>query len=173
MLLFLGGPDGPTGKGTQQFDQRDVGSAPGKDHDFGAAARLADLNGDHMADLTVSTPGFDDVRSSAWLLPGSPDGLSTEGVAQLRETSFADTKDRLTRSPLRQLPPRPRGAPHRDRRGQPEGARRQLKSLPWKDVLAQPRRRSPPDGSEPHLNAGNLAIVGDCRHACLTQVSQR
>ncbi|MFF3248747.1 VCBS repeat-containing protein [Streptomyces sp. NPDC002870] len=95
VLLFQGGPHGLTGKGARQLDQRDVHAIPDKDDNFGESVLLTDMNGDHKADLTVSAPGDDKGRSSAWLLPGSADGLSTQGVTHLPGTSFADPKGDL------------------------------------------------------------------------------
>ncbi|WP_276147158.1 FG-GAP and VCBS repeat-containing protein [Streptomyces sporangiiformans] len=92
VLLFLGARHGLTGRGARVFDERDVHGVPGRDHAFGQAVGLTDLDGDHRADLVVSAPGDDTSPSSAWLLPGAADGLSTRGVTRLHGSSFADAK---------------------------------------------------------------------------------
>lgn len=91
VLLLLGGPDGPTGKGAQAVDAGDIGGRKSARAGFGFAVRLVDLDGDHRADLTVAAPGDNNVRSDAWLLPGTDRGLSTDGVTRLYGDSFERT----------------------------------------------------------------------------------
>ncbi|RAJ82530.1 MULTISPECIES: VCBS repeat-containing protein [unclassified Streptomyces] len=88
VMLLLGGPDGLTGEGAQVVDAGDIGGDRRTRGAFGLSVRLVDMNGDHRADLTVTAPGDDEVRSSAWVLPGTGHGLSTDGVTRLDGDSF-------------------------------------------------------------------------------------
>ncbi|WP_161166060.1 FG-GAP and VCBS repeat-containing protein [Streptomyces sp. SID5910] len=92
-VLFLpGGPDGLTGKGARLWEGDDLGAHPGGDADFGASVALTDLDGDGRADLVVAAPGSDTVDGAAYLLPGTADGPSTEGVTRLSADTFDDTE---------------------------------------------------------------------------------
>ncbi|GAA1086784.1 hypothetical protein GCM10009579_04530 [Streptomyces javensis] len=57
----------------------------------GMPVRRVDMDGDHRADLTVAAPGDDRVRSSAWLLPGTDQGLSDDGGTRPYGDSFERT----------------------------------------------------------------------------------
>ncbi|WP_328499998.1 VCBS repeat-containing protein [Streptomyces sp. NBC_00457] len=92
VLLFLGGRQGLTGRSARVLDESDVRGVPGSNHAFGQAVGLTDLDGDHRAELVVSAPGDDTAPSSAWLLPGSADGPSTQGVTRLHASSFGDAE---------------------------------------------------------------------------------
>lgn len=91
VLLLLGGPNGLTGQGARVMDVGDIGGKNSAPAAFGMSVRLVDMDGDHRADLTVAAPGDDRVRSSAWLLPGTDQGLSTGGVTRLYGDSFERT----------------------------------------------------------------------------------
>ncbi|MFF1357291.1 FG-GAP repeat domain-containing protein [Streptomyces sp. NPDC058297] len=91
VLLLLGGPNGLTGKGTRVIDAGDIGGKKSARATFGMSVRLVDMDGDQRADLTVAAPGDDKIRSSAWLLPGTGQGLSTGGVTRLYGDSFERT----------------------------------------------------------------------------------
>ncbi|AGP61506.1 hypothetical protein M271_50755 [Streptomyces rapamycinicus NRRL 5491] len=91
VLLLLGGPNGLTGKGAQAIDAGDIGGKKNARATFGMSVRLVDMDGDHRTDLTVAAPGDDTMRSSAWLLPGTDQGLSTGGVTRLYGDSFERT----------------------------------------------------------------------------------
>ncbi|MFF2205579.1 FG-GAP repeat domain-containing protein [Streptomyces sp. NPDC058145] len=91
VLFLLGGPHGPTGAGAQIIDVGDIGGKKSARAAFGMSVRLVDMDGDHRADLTVAAPGDDKIRSSAWLLPGADQGLSTVGVTRLYGDSFERT----------------------------------------------------------------------------------
>lgn len=96
VLLLLGGPNGLTGEGAQVLDAGDIGGRKNARATFGMSVRLVDMDGDHRADLTVAAPGDDEVRSSAWVLPGTVHGLSTGGVTRLYGDGFErDGKLRL------------------------------------------------------------------------------
>lgn len=88
VLLLMGGPRGLTGGGAQVIDAGDIGGRKSARATFGFSVRLVDMDGDHRADLTVAAPGDNKVRSSAWLLPGTDQGLSTGGVTRLYSDSF-------------------------------------------------------------------------------------
>ncbi|WP_240330457.1 FG-GAP repeat protein [Streptomyces sp. CB09001] len=90
VLFLAGGPEGLSGAGARLFDGRDLGAAPGGDADFGAAVGLTDLDGDGLADLVVTAPGSGTVDSVTWLLSGTTDGPSAEGVARLSADTFED-----------------------------------------------------------------------------------
>ncbi|MFC5787523.1 FG-GAP repeat domain-containing protein [Streptomyces aureus] len=91
VLLLLGGPNGLTGEGARAIDAGDIGGKKSARATFGMSVRLVDMDGDHRADLTVAAPGDDKIRSSAWLLPGTGQGLSTRGVTRLYGDSFERT----------------------------------------------------------------------------------
>ncbi|MFG2594923.1 VCBS repeat-containing protein [Streptomyces sp. NPDC048462] len=91
VLLLLGGPNGLTGEGAQVVDAGDIGGRKSARATFGMSVRLTDMDGDHRADLTVAAPGDDKVRSSAWVLPGTRHGLSTDGVTRLYGDTFEST----------------------------------------------------------------------------------
>ena len=88
VLFLLGGPNGLTGEGARVIDAGDIGGKKSVRSAFGSAVRLVDMDDDHRADLTVAAPGDDRIPSSAWLLPGTGQGLSTEGVTRLYGDSF-------------------------------------------------------------------------------------
>ncbi|MFG3250694.1 FG-GAP-like repeat-containing protein [Streptomyces sp. NPDC048187] len=92
VLFLAGGPDGLTGEGARLFDGDDLGAAPGGDADFGSAVGLTDLDGDGHADLVVTAPGSDTVDGVAYLLRGTADGPTTEGVIRLSGDAFDDTE---------------------------------------------------------------------------------
>ncbi|MFG3157593.1 VCBS repeat-containing protein [Streptomyces sp. NPDC048219] len=92
VLFLAGGPDGLSGEGARLFDGDDLGAAPGGDADFGGAVGLTDLDGDGRADLVVTAPGSDTVDGVAYLLRGTADGPSTEGVTRLSGDVFDDTE---------------------------------------------------------------------------------
>ncbi|MFD3558165.1 integrin alpha [Streptomyces sp. NPDC058686] len=91
VLLLLSGPNGLTGKGARVIDAGDIGGKKSARATFGMSVRLVDMDGDHRADLTVAAPGDDRIRSSAWLLRGTDQGLSTGGVTRLYGDSFERT----------------------------------------------------------------------------------
>ncbi|CAM5469443.1 VCBS repeat-containing protein (Fragment) OS=Streptomyces rochei OX=1928 GN=G3I25_10145 PE=4 SV=1 [Streptomyces rochei] len=89
VLFLAGGPEGPTGEGARVFEGGDL---PGS-HEragFGAEVALSDLDGDHRAELVVAEPGGDTADGSVWLLPGTDDGPSAEGVTRLSGDTFED-----------------------------------------------------------------------------------
>ncbi|TDT32233.1 FG-GAP repeat protein [Streptomyces sp. BK208] len=92
VLFLAGGPDGLSGAGARLFDGDDLGAAPGGDADFGSAVGLTDLDGDGHADLVVTAPGSDTVDGVAYLLRGTADGPSIEGVTRLSGDAFDDTE---------------------------------------------------------------------------------
>ncbi|MEV1238653.1 FG-GAP-like repeat-containing protein [Nonomuraea sp. NPDC049750] len=83
VLLLRGGKSGPAG--ARLFTQASPG-VPGTAEDgdrFGASVSLRDLNGDGRADLGVGAPGEDGTvvkTGAAWVLPGSPGGLTTDSA---------------------------------------------------------------------------------------------
>ncbi len=91
VLLLRGGPNGLTGEGAQAVDAGDIGGRKSARATFGMAVRLVDMDGDHRADLTVAAPGDNKVRSAAWVLPGTAEGLSTGGVTRLYGDAFEPT----------------------------------------------------------------------------------
>ncbi|WP_235216398.1 VCBS repeat-containing protein [Streptomyces toyocaensis] len=88
VLFFPGGKNGLTGRGARAFDERDVHGFANSGHNFGRAARLTDMDGDHRADLVVTAPGNWEAPGSAWMLPGSAAGPLPQGITQLHEGTF-------------------------------------------------------------------------------------
>ncbi|WKX69300.1 FG-GAP and VCBS repeat-containing protein [Streptomyces sp. XD-27] len=98
--LLKGSASGVTGAGAQSFTQ-DTAGVPGAAESadrFGYAVRLADLNGDSRADLTVAAQGedvFDDgvhhSDGADWVLRGSGSGLTTSGAMTFNEKAFGLT----------------------------------------------------------------------------------
>ncbi|MDN3245636.1 VCBS repeat-containing protein [Streptomyces sp. ZSW22] len=92
VLFLAGGPDGLTGEGARVFEG---GTFPGSGErtGFGSEVALTDLDGDRRAELVVAELGGDTTDGSAWLLPGTGDGPSAEGVVRLYGETFDDSED--------------------------------------------------------------------------------
>ncbi len=79
VTVLRGSAAGLTGTGAQSFNQATAG-VPGTAEDtdrFGASVRLADLNGDRRADLSVGADGEDAGDGAYWVLRGSSAGVTT------------------------------------------------------------------------------------------------
>ncbi|MFF7970697.1 FG-GAP-like repeat-containing protein [Streptomyces sp. NPDC007905] len=82
VTALRGSASGLTGTGAQSFSQATPG-VPGtaEDNDrFGSAVRLADLDGDGHADLSVGADGENGGDGAAWSLRGSASGVRTAGA---------------------------------------------------------------------------------------------
>ncbi|MDH6229059.1 MULTISPECIES: FG-GAP-like repeat-containing protein [Streptomyces] len=82
VLVFRGTPVGLSTSDVKSFHQ-DTAGVPGANEDndhFGSSVRLADLNGDHHADLSVGADGENGAMGAVWSLPGSSSGLTTKNA---------------------------------------------------------------------------------------------
>ncbi|MDT0380629.1 FG-GAP and VCBS repeat-containing protein [Streptomyces sp. DSM 42041] len=81
-VVLKGGPKGLSGKGAQAMSQSFAGvpGAAEADDRFGGAVRLRDFDGDGFADLAVTAPDENDGSGAVWSFPGSPAGVTTDGV---------------------------------------------------------------------------------------------
>lgn len=94
-VVLKGTPIGLTGAGAQVFHQTIVG-VPGTAETgdwFGSAVRVADIDGDGAADVTVAAKGEDVLTGSTrdggdWVLRGSATGPTTSGATSFDATSF-------------------------------------------------------------------------------------
>ncbi|RPE42247.1 FG-GAP repeat protein [Streptomyces sp. Ag109_O5-1] len=89
VTLLRGSAAGLTGVGATRYTQNTPG-VPDSDENtdlFGSAVRLADLNGDHRADLAVGAQHENGGRGAVWSLRGSSSGLTTTGVVSFGATS--------------------------------------------------------------------------------------
>ncbi|MFD9096147.1 FG-GAP repeat protein [Streptomyces collinus] len=82
VTVLRGTPTGLTGTGARSFSQATTGvpgTAEDDDH-FGSAVRLADLDGDGHADLSVGAAGENGGDGAVWSLRGSGSGVRTTGA---------------------------------------------------------------------------------------------
>ncbi|MFE5212902.1 FG-GAP-like repeat-containing protein [Streptomyces sp. NPDC056600] len=79
VLVFRGSPTGLSTSDAEVYHQ-DTAGVPGANEDddhFGSAVRLADLNGDRHADLSVGAGDENGGAGAVWNLRGSSSGLTT------------------------------------------------------------------------------------------------
>ncbi|WP_338897034.1 FG-GAP and VCBS repeat-containing protein [Streptomyces sp. TG1A-60] len=82
VTVLRGAATGLTGTGAQAIHQATAGvpgAAEANDF-FGSAVRLADLDGDGRADLSVGAAGENDANGALWSLRGSSSGVTTTGA---------------------------------------------------------------------------------------------
>lgn len=82
VALLHGTASGISGEGSQVLNQNTAG-VPGvaeKSDKFGAACGLLDVDGDGHRDLAVASAGENASAGAVWSLPGSADGLTTQGA---------------------------------------------------------------------------------------------
>ncbi|MGW7079473.1 FG-GAP-like repeat-containing protein [Streptomyces sp. NPDC054866] len=93
VVLLKGGANGLTGTGAQAFNQT-TAAVPGVSEygdNFGTEVKLADVNKDGRADLTVGTPledGTTKDSGAAWLFRGATSGLTTTGITSFSPSSL-------------------------------------------------------------------------------------
>nr|WP_237330670.1 integrin alpha [Streptomyces sp. BA2] len=93
VVLLKGGANGLTGTGAQAFNQS-TAAVPGVSEsgdNFGTEVKLADVNKDGRADLTVGTPledGTTKDSGAAWLFRGATSGLTTTGITSFSPSSL-------------------------------------------------------------------------------------
>ncbi|MEV6754820.1 VCBS repeat-containing protein [Streptomyces sp. NPDC051214] len=93
VVLLKGGANGLTGTGAQAFNQSTAavpGVSEGNDN-FGEEVKLADVNKDGLADLTVGVPQEDGTTKdsgAAWLFRGAKTGLTTTGITSFSPSSL-------------------------------------------------------------------------------------
>ncbi|MBC9728946.1 FG-GAP-like repeat-containing protein [Streptomyces sp. TRM68367] len=98
VTLLKGTATGLTGTGAQAFDQstKGVPSTAEPDDWFGSAVRVADLDGNGAADVTIAAKGEDVFSGSTrdgadWVLPGSASGLTTTAALSFSGRDFGFT----------------------------------------------------------------------------------
>ncbi|QNA73881.1 hypothetical protein C8250_019895 [Streptomyces sp. So13.3] len=90
VILLRGSAKGLTTAGGQYFTQETPG-IPGDSVErdrFGERLTLSDLNNDGKADLTVCGPEDDRNMGSAWILPGTAEGLRATGTVRFGPADF-------------------------------------------------------------------------------------
>ncbi|MGW5738751.1 MULTISPECIES: FG-GAP-like repeat-containing protein [Streptomyces] len=93
VVLLKGGASGLTGTGAQAFNQT-TANVPGVSEsgdNFGTEVKLADVNKDGLADLTVGVPledGTTKDSGAAWLFRGAKTGLTTTGITSFSPSSL-------------------------------------------------------------------------------------
>ncbi|MFF5145475.1 FG-GAP-like repeat-containing protein [Streptomyces sp. NPDC013157] len=89
VTLLRGSAAGLTGVGSTRYTQNTPGIPDLNEDDdfFGSAVRLADLDGDHRADLAVGARHENGGQGAVWTLPGSATGLTTTGAVSFHATS--------------------------------------------------------------------------------------
>ncbi|MGP3985824.1 FG-GAP-like repeat-containing protein [Streptomyces sp. 3N207] len=95
IIQFYGAEGGLGGTGAKNYDQSTAGipgATEGEDR-FGSAVSLQDADGDGHDDLAIGAPGEDGTEEepeagAVWALPGTGDGLSTEGVVSYGPTTL-------------------------------------------------------------------------------------
>jgi hypothetical protein len=85
VLVFRGSPVGLSAGDATAYHQDTAGvpGVPGVNEDddhFGSSVRLADLDGDHHADLSVGADGENAGAGAVWSLRGSSSGLTTKNA---------------------------------------------------------------------------------------------
>ncbi|WP_320780549.1 FG-GAP and VCBS repeat-containing protein [Streptomyces sp. CRN 30] len=81
VAVIPGGPDGPTGAGSQVFHQ-DTAEVPGaaeKGDAFGSALDLVDGNGDGRAEPVVGAYGENSGTGAVWVFPATASGATATG----------------------------------------------------------------------------------------------
>ncbi|MHB9852489.1 FG-GAP-like repeat-containing protein [Streptomyces krungchingensis] len=89
VTVFRGAASGLSTTGVKSFTQNTEG-VPGtaeKTDQFGKAVRLADLNGDHRADLAIGADGENDADGGLWVLRGSSSGITTKNALSFGPSS--------------------------------------------------------------------------------------
>ncbi|AVH57488.1 MULTISPECIES: FG-GAP and VCBS repeat-containing protein [Streptomyces] len=89
VTVFRGATTGLSTSGVKSFTQ-DTAGVPGtaeKTDQFGKAVRLADLNGDGHADLSIGADGENDADGSLWTLRGTSSGVTTTGAISFGPSS--------------------------------------------------------------------------------------
>jgi hypothetical protein len=87
--VLRGAPTGLSTTDAKTFHQ-DTAGVPGaaEDNDhFGSAVRLADLNGDGHADISVGADGENNADGALWSLRGSSSGVTTKNAVAFGASS--------------------------------------------------------------------------------------
>ncbi|MFF7979860.1 FG-GAP-like repeat-containing protein [Streptomyces sp. NPDC007901] len=89
VTLLRGSAAGLTGEGATRWTQNTPGVPDLNETDdfWGSAVRLADLDGDHRADLAVGARHENGGQGAVWTLPGSATGLTTTGAVSFHAAS--------------------------------------------------------------------------------------
>ena len=89
VTLLRGSAAGLTGQGATRWTQNTPGVPDLNETDdfWGSAVRLADLDGDHRADLAVGARHENGGQGAVWTLPGSATGLTTTGAVSFHAAS--------------------------------------------------------------------------------------
>ncbi|MEW2484951.1 FG-GAP-like repeat-containing protein [Streptomyces sp. NPDC048411] len=89
VTVFRGTPAGLSAYGAKLFHQ-DTAGVPGANEDgdrFGSSVRLADLNGDRYADLSVGASGENSGDGAVWSLRGSSSGVTAKNAVSFGAAS--------------------------------------------------------------------------------------
>ncbi|MFD7611285.1 FG-GAP repeat domain-containing protein [Streptomyces sp. NPDC059828] len=96
VTILRGSASGVTTEGAEVITQNTAGvpSASENNDHFGSAIRLVDTNGDGRSELVAGGRGEDGFTGRAWILPGSPAGVTGSGSVSFNGTAFGMPKGR-------------------------------------------------------------------------------